>query len=82
MDRATIIYIAFVATVLGIFLISDMIPLIRDKEYREKFLLEARTIARMKEAKKRAQHAKTDRNTTYGRYKRMMKGESNWWRWK
>lgn len=82
MDRATIIYIAFVVTVLGIFLISEMIPLIRDKEYREKFMLEERAKAREKAARKRAEYSRLEPNTTYGRYKRMMRGERDWWRWK
>ena len=82
MDRATIIYIAFVVTVLGIFLISEMIPLLRDKEYREKFMLEERAKAREKAARKRAEYSRLEPNTTYGRYKRMMRGERDWWRWK
>lgn len=85
MDKATIIYLAVIIPIYIFLFAYNIAPIVKNKELREELKRQAREKAARKTARKRAkraQYAEVDRNTLYGRYKRMMRGEDDWWEWK
>lgn len=82
MDRATIIYLAVIIPIYIFLFAYNIAPIVKNKELREELKRQAREKAERKAARKRAEYSRLEPNTTYGRYKRMMRGERDWWRWK